>query len=77
MNEAAGKTPARDELVNSGTTVQRADAHGITAIWGDASLGKRLLREESLRKHLALPLGERLRIGLSMGPAARGDERRR
>lgn len=42
------------------------DVGDITLLWGDAAVCKASLREESLRRHLSLPLGERLRAALAL-----------
>ena len=49
-------------MVNS----KRIDVGDVTLIWGDAATAKSALREESLQRHLARPIGERLRLALAM-----------
>ena len=44
----------------------RVDIGDVTLVWGNASEAKAALRDESLRRHLERPIGERLRIALSM-----------
>lgn len=46
--------------------LRRVDVGDVTLVWGDASRGKAELRSESVRKHLELPIAERLRIALSL-----------
>lgn len=56
----------------------RIDVQGITLAWGNAARWKAELRDESLRRHLARPPAERLRIALEMirrRSAGRGAER--
>jgi hypothetical protein len=45
---------------------QRVDVAGTTLVWGNASRWKASLREESERRHLDLPIAERLRRALSL-----------
>jgi hypothetical protein len=44
----------------------RLDVEGITLVWGDPSECKAELREESLRRHPARPMAERLLSALAM-----------
>lgn len=46
--------------------LERVDLDGVTLIWGDRTEAKAVLRDESVKRHLTLPLGERLRLALSM-----------
>ena len=41
-------------------------AGAFTLLWGDRSALKARLREESLKRHLSLPLAERLKAALSL-----------
>jgi hypothetical protein len=52
--------------VKAGTSDRRVDIGGITLAWGDRSRWKAQLRDESLQRHLALPVAERLRVALSL-----------
>jgi hypothetical protein len=45
---------------------RRLDVPGVTLLWGDASQWKAVLREESERRHLDLPLDERLRRAVAL-----------
>jgi len=49
-----------------GARDERLDVGDISLLWGDRTRWKARLREESVRRHLALPVGERLRIALSL-----------
>jgi hypothetical protein len=44
----------------------RIEVDGVTLAWGDATRWKARLREESLRRHLARPIGERLAAALAL-----------
>jgi len=44
----------------------RLELEGITLMWGNPSECKAELREESLRRHLARPMSERLLGALAM-----------
>lgn len=44
----------------------RIDVGEVTLVWGRPADCKRALRDESLLKHLTLPIGERLARALSM-----------
>jgi hypothetical protein len=46
--------------------LQRVDAGGATLVWGDPARAKAELRDESLQRHLALPLGARLKAALAL-----------
>lgn len=43
---------------------RRVDAGEVTLAWGVPARWKAVLRDESLRAHLELPVGERLRAAL-------------
>jgi len=45
---------------------RRVEVAGMTLLWGDRTLSKAILREESLETHLARPIEERLRIALQL-----------
>jgi hypothetical protein len=45
---------------------QRVDVNDVTLVWGNASRWKATLRGESERRHLALPIAERLRRALEL-----------
>jgi len=62
----------------AGRSDERVDVEGATLVWGDASRWKATLRDESERRHLELPLGERLRRALALVQRhERADERSR
>jgi hypothetical protein len=48
------------------TQGESLDAGGVRLAWGDPTRWKAQWREESLRQHLNLPVGERLRRALSL-----------
>jgi hypothetical protein len=52
--------------VKSGPPERRIDVGNVTLVWGDRSRWKAELRDESLRRHLARPIAERLRAALSL-----------
>jgi len=45
---------------------ERIEVGDVTLVWGDRAGWKAHLRDESLRRHLALPIAERLRVALSL-----------
>jgi len=45
---------------------RRFDVDGVTLLWGDPAECKAALREESVRRHLELPAGERLLAALML-----------
>ncbi len=45
---------------------QRIDIEGITLVWGDRARWKAELRSESARRHLGLPIHERLLAALQL-----------
>jgi hypothetical protein len=47
-------------------TSRSIDAGEVRLAWGDPASWKARWREESLRRHLDRPLGERLRFALSL-----------
>ena len=51
----------------------RVDVGDVTLIWGDRTRAKAELRSESLQRHLALPLEERLRAALELVLPRRAD----
>jgi hypothetical protein len=45
---------------------RRMEVEGKTLLWGDATQWKAELREESVRRHLARPIAERLQAALAL-----------
>jgi hypothetical protein len=58
--------PGYPGLVKAATSKRRVDVGEITLAWGDRTRWKAELRDESLRRHLALPVAERLRLAFSL-----------
>jgi hypothetical protein len=53
-----------------GAANERIEVGDVTLAGGDRTAWKAQLRDESLRRHLALPVAERLRIALSLASPA-------
>jgi hypothetical protein len=55
---------------------RRLDMPDATLVWGNASRWKATLRDEAERRHLELPLSERLRRALALVLPRVGDRER-
>jgi hypothetical protein len=54
--------------------LRRVDVDGVTLVWGDRTRAKAMLRAESLRRHLELPIADRLRAALALVQRRTSDE---
>jgi hypothetical protein len=56
----------QDDVREKEPLARRIDVGDVTLAWGDRSRWKAELRSESARRHLELPLPERLRAALRL-----------